>query len=341
MVSLKDSFHKNGFVLGVATAVAAAWIWPEPAAAEGVIGGKWIRSLAVFVIFFFQGLSLSSQALYRGLIDFRLHISSQLAIFVLAPILVLLLLALGSSFLTDPYLRAGFIYLGVLPTTVASATALTSLAGGNVTGALFNATLANVAGVLIVPVVVFTFLTENIGGSLSLGQGLGGVVQLILVPLFLGQIARHWLGDWALRHRVALRRATGGIILFLIYAAFCQSFVEAVWSQVEGAELAAALSGAALLLLLLTYGSWLLGKAFRLPPASQITVLLCGSQKTLVAGLPMAFSLFAASGPGSPSLSLILIPLLCYHLLQLLLAGWLVPRLELWRREMEKGTSRA
>ncbi len=329
---LKGFIHRNGFLLGLVLAVAAAWLWPEVASDEGLVGAAWIRSAGVFAIFFLQGLGLSVQALFRGIFDSRLHICSQLSIFVLSPLLMLLLLTLGASVITDPALRTGFIYLAVLPTTVATAAALTSLSGGNVIGALFNATLSNVAGVFLVPLVVFAFLIEGNGTSPSFAQGLSGVVQLILVPLFCGVFLRRWFGDWALRRRIALRRATSGIILFLVYAAFCQSFLDAVWAEVSGGELTAALAGTALFLGILSCGAWSLGRAFRLPPDSQVSALFCGSQKTLVAGLPMAVSLFGASGAGSSELSLILIPLLCYHTLQLLLAGWLVPRLDTWRR---------
>ena len=336
---MKSFLQTNGFLLGVVIAVAGAWLWPGIAADDGPAGGEWIRSLAVAVLFFFQGLSLAPEALYRGVRDVRLHLCSQLAIFLLSPLIMLVLLFAATPFLTDPALRTGFIYLAVLPTTVASATALTSLAGGNVSGALFNATLSNVAGVFLVPVVVFAFLVEGADESYFLAQGLAGVVKLILAPLILGQISRKWLAEWVLGKRTTVRRVTAGLILFLIYAAFCQSFAEAVWVRVDENELIATLAVSVLFLGLLSYGCWRLGRAFRLAPESRIAALLCGSQKTLVAGLPMAVSLFAATGPGSLELSLILIPLLCYHTLQLLLAGWLVPRLNTWRSREEIGTS--
>ncbi len=326
-------------MLGVVIAVAGAWLWPGIAAEGGPAGGEWIRSLAVAVLFFLQGLSLAPEVLYRGVRDLRLHLCSQSAIFCLSPLIMLVLLFAATPFLKDPALRTGFIYLAILPTTVASATALTSLAGGNVSGALFNATLSNVAGVFLVPVVVFAFLAEGAGETYSLAQGLAGVVTLILVPLILGRMSRKWLAEKVLRKRTTLRRVTAGLILFLIYAAFCQSFAEAVWVRVDENELIATLAVSGLFLGLLSYSCWRLGRAFRLAPESRIAALLCGSQKTLVAGLPMAVSLFAATGPGSLELSLILIPLLCYHTLQLLLAGWLVPRLNTWRSREEIGTS--
>ncbi len=309
----------------MAAVVPAAWLWPEVGVEGGVVGADWIRSAAVTLIFFFQGLSLSFQSLCRGVMDVRLHLCCQIAIFVIGPLLALLLLAATSPILTDPALRAGFIYLGILPTTVASATALTSVAGGNVTGALFNATLSNIAGVFIVPLVVFIFLIDGNEESVSLGQGLAGVIQLILVPLSLGMVCRSWLGRWAATHRVALRRATAAIILYLIYIAFCRSFTEAVWERMPGSELAVAAAGAVLFLVLLSVASWRLARAFRLPPSSLVAALFCGSQKTLVAGLPMAVSLFAATDARELDLSLVLVPLLCYHPMQLLLAGWLVP----------------
>ena len=54
----------------------------------------------------------------------------------------------------DPMLYSGFIYLCILPATVQSAIAFTSLAGGNVAAAVCSASASSLLGIFVSPLLV-------------------------------------------------------------------------------------------------------------------------------------------------------------------------------------------
>ena len=54
----------------------------------------------------------------------------------------------------------------------------------------------------------------------------------------------------------------------------------------------------------------------------RIAAVLCGSKKTLASGVPMAHLIFGTT----PSLSLILLPIMIYHPLQLIICGVIAGR---------------
>lgn len=56
--------------------------------------------------------------------------------------------------------------------------------------------------------------------------------------------------------------------------------------------------------------------------ANRITILFCGSKKSLATGVPMANILFA----GSPALGMIVLPLMLFHQVQLMACAWLANR---------------
>ena len=73
-------------------------------------------------------------------------------------------------------------------------------------------------------------------------------------------------------------------------------------------------------------GAWALGGALRLDRPNRITLLYAGSQKSIAMGAPLASVLFAPTAAG-----IILLPILLYHLAQLVMAAPLATRLALAR----------
>ena len=201
------------------------------------------------------------------------------------------------------------------------------MAGGNVAGALFNTTLSNVAGVFLVPVLGLGLIgASGAGESPSVGPVLGRVFLTIILPLLIGQILRPVIGGWADRRKTAIRRFNTSVILFMVYAAFCESFARDTWTDLSTGLLAGTAVGVLALLAAGTAYAWISSAWFRLDRPSRITALMCGGQKTLAVGLPLSVMIFGTAGAGI-DLGLLLLPLLLYHPAQLLLAGWLAPRL--------------
>ena len=308
------------FTFGMIVAALLAWVAPDPGAAGGALHPELVNKLGVALIFFLHGLLLSFAALRAGTLLWRLHLLVQLSTFLLCPLLGLAAVWSLRGAL-DPNLLLGMFYLCALPSTVSSSVALTAAARGNVPAAVFNATLSSVLGVVLTPLWVGLVLS---GASTSqpLGRVILDLVLWLLLPLALGQLLRPLWGDVARRHKAKINVVDRLTILLLVYTSFCDSVKSGVWlGSGVMALLSTLLFSIALLgiLLVSTYAvaSWL---GFSIE--DRIAAMFCGSKKTLASGVPMARLIFA----GHPGLSLILLPIMIYHPLQLLVGGWFAAR---------------
>ncbi|MGF1483456.1 MAG: bile acid:sodium symporter family protein [Opitutales bacterium] len=320
--------QRNWFILALALAVFLGWLVPELGRSGGTLRTEVTTKVGVFVIFLIQGLLLRSEELLRGLKDWKLHAVCHGCIFVLAPLLFAAVLWPVSGLLGLPEsLRMGFFYLSILPTTLSSAMVLTLRAGGDVTAALFNGTLSNLLGVVLVPLAV-TLYGAGDGGfdAEALLSSIVRIASLIVLPFFLGQILRPFIKKGIEPVKKLLSNLCSVLIAFIVFAAFANSFHNEIWSEHEPILVVETVLLVLVLMGLLHAAVHLLGRA-TLPAESpgQIALLFCGAQKTLASGLPMAQSIFA----GMPeALGLIILPLLLYHPLQLVLGGLLCDRLE-------------
>jgi sodium/bile acid cotransporter 7 len=275
--------------------------------------------VAIAFLFFLYGSRLSPQAALAGFVQWRLQIAVLLCTFALYP-------ALGFGFgqvapnLLPPALTAGLVVLCLMPSTVQSSIAFTSIAHGNVPAALCAASLSNILGVFLSPLLVGWFFQKS-GVPLSFGTFRDIVVQL-LVPFIVGQLTRPWLGGWVARHKQVLGYADRGSILLIIYVAFSKGVAENVWRAVSIADLLVLSFVLGLLLALVLVSTWIVGRRLLAFPIEDVVVLqFCGSKKSLASGLPIASLLF----PG-PQLSLILLPLMLFHQIQLIVCAVLARR---------------
>ncbi|WP_291323625.1 bile acid:sodium symporter family protein [Desulfonatronospira sp.] len=323
---MKEWLKNNWFILGLLAAVFFAWLFPDPGARGGMLQSENTTRLGVVLIFFFQGLTLSPAAIKSGLMQWRLHVFVQAFIFLIIPLAALAMILASYPVLSQD-LRTGFFFLAVLPTTIATSVAYTFMTRGNVAGAVFNSSLANVAGILITPLWVSVWLQAG-GVSLPLGQLLLDISMLLLAPLLVGQLLRpltYRLVD-ALKKPFSITSSL--IILFIVYAAFCNSWKDGIWEQ-EGAVAALIAGAGSVVFLALVLGLVVLGiRLFHFDHQNAMAALFCAPQKTMAAGVPMANLIFEHH----PALGLILLPLMFYHLLQLLVGGVLVSRINAARQ---------
>ena len=316
--------HRNWFLAGLVAAVGLAWLYPAAGAQGGFLRPDITIRAGVVLIFFSQGLTLALATLRQGALRWRLHVVVQAWTFLLFPLVGLILDRVAGSRLPSD-LRMGFLFLCVLPTTLSTAIVFTTLAGGNVAGAVFNATLSNLLGIVMTP--LWTgWLLQTGGQPLPLGPVILQIVLLLLVPLAVGQVFRLWLRRWADPRRVGLARVNSGIVLFIVYAAFANSVQARVWERYGWHSALLAVTGVVLLFSVVMGAAYLTIRAARLDDADSSAALFCASQKTLAAGVPMAQLIFGAH----PGLGLILLPVMLYHPLQLMVHGMIAVR---WRRE--------
>jgi len=312
---------QNWFVAGLAVAVAIAFAAPGPGSPGGWLNPGVTTKAGVALIFFFQGLSLNLAELRAGFASWRLHLYVQIFVFVAFPLLGLLADVTVFRFL-PPDLRMGFLFLCVLPSTISSAVVYTSLAGGNVAGALFNASISNIAGVVITPLWIGWMLSVS-GRSIALGPVIGNIAMLILVPLVIGQVVRPAIREAAAKAKPVLRNISSVLILMMVYTAFAGSVTRGVWSGLSAPAIVGTVVGSCALFALVLGIVWTTSKAAGLGPEDRIAALMGAPQKTLAAGVPMAQLIFG----GHSGLGLILLPVLVYHPVQLIVGAWLIPRI--------------
>ena len=277
-----------------------------------------ITNVAIALLFFLYGARLSTQEALNGLKHWRLHLTILAFTFVVYPLIGIALRPLTAVISHDMYL--GILFLTLVPSTVQSSVAFTSIAKGNVAGAIVSASASNLVGVIITPLLVM--LLMGTGGEVHIDTSVfGEIALLLLAPFVLGQLTRRWVG------RVAQSKATKvvdrGSIAMVVYSAFSKGVVDGIWSSISLWDLAFLVVFAAAFV---AFMLWLTRKASQkmgFNRADTIAIEFCGSKKSLATGLPMASVIFASGGA---SLGLLILPLMIYHQVQLMMCSWLAAR---------------
>jgi solute carrier family 10 (sodium/bile acid cotransporter), member 7 len=309
------------FVPALLAALLLGLLFPRLGARGGPLRPEITASLAVAAIFLLHGLSLPPAALRAGAAQWRLHTVVQLFIFVAFPLGVVVFdMAAGSLLPID--LRTGFIFLAILPTTIAASVAYTAAAGGNTSAALFNAAVANVAGVIVTPLWASALLQAR-GDLPPVTAMIGSIALLLVVPLTAGQLLRPLLRRvWEPDSRL-LGTIANIIILYIVFVAFAGSVDGGAFRGVAVTVLLIATAAAVLIFALSTVAAVALGRVLRFDAPERSALTFCASQKTLAAGAPIAQVLFAAHA----GLGVILLPLIIYHTVQLVGGAALMPLL--------------
>lgn len=227
----------DAYILALAATVAIAALLPARGTAADVAGAA--STGAVSLLFFLYGARLSTAEALDGLKHWRLHLAVLACTFVLFPLLGLASAGLVPYVLT-PELQAGFLFLCLVPSTIQSSIAFTSIARGNVPAAICAGSFSSLAGILVTPLLA-ALLLGSTGGGFSADSLLKIVLQL-LVPFLAGQLLRRWVGGFLARHKKVLGLVDRGSILLVVYTAFSEGMVAGVWRQVTPARLGALLA---------------------------------------------------------------------------------------------------
>ncbi|MFN5720397.1 MAG: bile acid:sodium symporter, partial [Bradyrhizobium sp.] len=171
-----------------------------PLHGQGTVIGGYAADVAIALLFFLHGARLSTTEALVGARHWKLHLVIFLSTFALFPLLGLAAHALAPHLLT-PALWAGVILICILPSTVQSSVAFTSIAHGNVSAALCSATASKLLGIVATPLLAGVLLSSH--GGFSGNAALDIVVQLLL-PFAAGQLSRPLIGGFVARHHAVL-----------------------------------------------------------------------------------------------------------------------------------------
>src|SRR5690554_8157177 len=78
------------FVIAIVVSIAIAYFFPQLGASDSPVPMNMISSIGISLIFFFYGLSMSTQAIKNGLKNWRLHVVVQGSTFLLFPLVILM-----------------------------------------------------------------------------------------------------------------------------------------------------------------------------------------------------------------------------------------------------------
>jgi sodium/bile acid cotransporter 7 len=306
----------DGYVLALLGMVLVAAILPARGVGATAVG--YATYFAIALLFFLYGARLAPQAIVAGILHWRLQGLVFAATFVIFPILGLVITTVFHAWLT-PTLALGLMFVSVLPSTVQSSIAFTSIARGNVPAALCSASVSNLAGIVVTPLFVALLLSSN-GGGFSL-EALKDVALQLLLPFALGQLARPLIGKWLLVHKQITSLVDRGSILLIVYAAFSEGVVAGVWSQLSWQSLLLVIVLDMVMLAAALVITTLLSRWLNFSKEDEITIVFCGSKKSMASGIPMANILFAGQAVG-----LIVLPLMLFHQIQLMTCAVLARR---------------
>ncbi|MDZ4326198.1 MAG: bile acid:sodium symporter family protein [Pseudomonas sp.] len=313
----RPRFLPDNFTLTLIGVVVLASLLP--ASGQVAVGFGWLTNLAIALLFFLHGAKLSRESIIAGAGHWRLHLLVFSLTFILFPLIGLALKPLLSPLIGDE-LYMGMLYLCALPATVQSAIAFTSLARGNIPAAICSAAASSLFGILLTPLLVTLLLNVHGEGGSTVDAILKISVQLLL-PFIAGQIARRWIGAWVARNKSWLKFVDQGSILLVVYGAFSEAVIEGIWHQIPLWELAGLVVVCCIVLGLVLLASTVLSKAFGFNQEDRITILFCGSKKSLATGVPMAQVLFAGS-----TIGVLILPLMLFHQIQLMVCAVLAQR---------------
>jgi sodium/bile acid cotransporter 7 len=291
-----------------------------PVHGQAAVWFNWLTNFAVGLLFFLHGAKLSREAIVAGATHWRLHIVVLLSTFALFPLLGLALKPLLSPLVT-PALYAGVLFLCTLPSTVQSSIAFTSIAKGNVPAAVCSASASSLLGIFITPALVSLVVTNQAGGGTSAWHTVWNIVLQLLVPFVAGQLLRPILGKWIERHRSVTKFVDQGSILLVVYGAFSEAVTEGLWRHTSLGALGGLVLINAVLLALALAVTMFTSKRLGFNRADQITIIFCGSKKSLASGVPMAKVIFASHAVGAAVL-----PLMLFHQIQLMVCAALAQR---------------
>ena len=315
-------FTIDWFIVGLITAVILATFLPCEGVGATVFG--FITNAAIALLFFLHGAKLSRRAIIDGIGNWRLHLTVLASSFVMFPLIGLALRAGLGHWVSAPMLD-GLLFLCLLPSTVQSSIAFTSIAHGNVPAAVCSASASNVLGMFVTPVLVGFLLASELGqagagGGISLGA-VGGILLQLLAPFLLGHLSRPLTANWIGRHKFVVNLVDRGSILLVVYTAFSAAVVEGLWHRLSASDLIVVTLLDAAVLFFALFATTIGARRLGFNRADEIAIVFCGSKKSLASGVPMAGVLFPAATVGP-----MIVPLMIFHQMQLMVCAVLARR---------------
>ena len=314
MTRLRKLF--DPFLVLLVGMVVLASLLPARGAVAGVVSV--VADAGIVLLFFLHGAKLSHEAIWSGARAWKLHLATLATTFALFPLIGLATQQIGAI---PPSMRAGLLFLTLLPSTVQSSIAFTAIARGNVAAAVVSASFSNLLGIVLTPLLVALLMEASGAGTLISLSSIEGIVLQLLLPFVLGHLSRSWTATFVDRHMTMLGKVDRGSILLIVYSAFSAAVVEGLWQKVSRGELALLAFLCIVILTVILLFTWGLGRLLGFAREEAVVLQFCGSKKSLATGVPIAGVIFPAAAVGP-----ILLPVILFHQIQLMACAVLARR---------------
>jgi solute carrier family 10 (sodium/bile acid cotransporter), member 7 len=305
----------DGFTLSILAIVIIGAFFP----CRGEFA-RWVgiaSKIAISLLFFLQGARLSRTAVLAGILHWRLHLQIFSSTFIVFPLLGLALQPISGTVIAPP-LYVGLLFLCTLPSTVQASVIFTSVAGGNVAAALCSASLSSIIGMALTPLLIGLLLHAHGESSLN---GVVSIALQVLVPFVLGQIAQRQLEPWMKRNQKTVRRVDLGSVLLMVYGAISAATLSGMWRLLPVTSFLVLVAVDGVLLAVILSTNVFAARRLGFAREDEIAVAFCGTQKSLIMGIPMANALFAGT-----TLGFAVLPMIVYHQMQFMTCAALARR---------------
>jgi sodium/bile acid cotransporter 7 len=291
--------------------ILAAWIKPGIGMDLNYIDLNLVINTGVILIFFFYGLKLDWVKMKAGMRNWKMHFAVQLTTFLLFPLLILPFYPLMKNTGYE-ILWLGMFFLAALPSTVSSSVVMVSIARGNIPGAIFNASISGIIGIVATPLWMSLFLIgQQTGFDFS-----DVILQLILhiiVPVVAGLVLHRYFVQLVNRYIHKIAAFDKFIILLIVYESFSRSFLSGIFSSVSWKALIGLCLAVVILFYVVLKITGILSRRLNFSRADGITLQFAGTKKSLVHGSVFGSVLFGSvTGAG-----ILLLPIMIYHSYQL------------------------
>lgn len=293
-----------------------------PCHGDGALFFDGLTHAAIILLFFLYGVKLSRKSVVEGLLNWKLQSMVFAFTFIFFPLIIPLLRPLLEP-MVGGALFMGLVYVACLPSTVQSSIAFTSVAGGNVPAAVCSASVSSLLGVFLTPFLVSLLFSTGRGG---IQVGLDTVLQIcyqILLPFLAGQLSQPLLRKWVLGHKTLIGWNDKATIWLVVYTAFSNATSGGYWEKLHAPQLGGLVVACCIILLLTFAATWYSSKLLGFNREDRITIVFCGSKKSLAVGAPMMLAIFGTLDNN------LLLPLMVFHQVQLICCAHLA---RLWQK---------
>jgi sodium/bile acid cotransporter 7 len=199
---------------------------------------------------------------------------------------------------------------------------MVSIAKGNITSAIFNASISGLIGILMTPLLMGFFLNAQAAENHQ-AEIVQQLLFKVLLPIILGILLNPIFKKWVTKYSKIIAEFDRLIILLIVYESFSKAFIENIFSTVSGLVFVV-ITIASVALFFIVYAILKrISSQLNFSREDIITTTFCGSKKSLVHG-----SLFVmVLGIPEEQKVLFLLPIMIYHSFQLFYVSALANKL--------------